>query len=120
MEFCQRIACCSATAQGRQQQLVVLGLTQFGSARHNDRGNRTQPRDNLSRLIEPPHMSITGGKIAVCVWEAWVVLDREQQLRGRQIEPPADEMRSADLDRSPADPSAWAQAQRRLDMFDRD
>jgi hypothetical protein len=65
-------------------------------------------------------MSITGGEITIWVREAWVVLDREQELWYRQIEPPTDEMGSANLDRSPADTSARAQAQRGLDMFDRD
>src|SRR5262249_24564136 len=89
-------------------------------ARHNNGGNGPQPVDDLSRLIEPPHMRVAGGENAIWPWIAWVLLDREEQLRHGLIEAPAEEMRIAYCYERRADAGAGTEAQRGLEMLDRD
>ena len=48
-----------------------------------------------------------------------MVLDREEQLRRRLIEAPAEKMRGTDYSERVADTSARAKAQRGFDMLDR-
>ena len=76
--------------------------------------------DDLSRLVEPPHMRVAGGEIAIRRRVTWIFLDREKQLRHGLIETPTEEMRAADYNELRADPGAGTEAQRGLEMLDRD
>ena len=64
-------------------------------------------------------MGIAGGEPAVWRWAAWILLDREEQLRHDLIEAPTDEMRCAYLKKRRADAGAGTEAQRGFDMLDR-
>ena len=69
------------------------GFRRIASVRYHDRGDGAQPRDDLSRVIEPSHMRVAGGEKAIRVREVRIVLDREEQLRHCLVEAPAEEMR---------------------------
>ena len=81
--------------QTGQQQLAMLGVLQKADARYHDRSNGAQLLDDLSRVVEPTHMGIAGGESAVGGRLAWIVLDREEQVRYCLFEAPAVEMRGA-------------------------
>ena len=49
------------------------------------RGDGAQAPDDVSRLFEPPHMGIAGGKGPVCRWEARIILDGEQEVWYRLV-----------------------------------
>jgi hypothetical protein len=79
-----------------------------------------QPRDDLSRVVEPAHMGVTGGEIAIRMRQARIFLDREQQFRHGLIEAPADEMRGTYYQERRADAGTGTEAQRGVDVLDRD
>ena len=83
----------SGQAQTGQIKLAVLRVSQEADIRHHDGANRTEPREDLSRLGEASHMSIAGGEIATRHREARILLDREHEIRHGLIEPPSEEMR---------------------------
>ena len=56
--------------------------------------------DDLARVVEPSHMRVAGGEKAIGYREARIVLDREEQLRHRLVEAPAEEVRGANDDRA--------------------
>src|SRR5208282_3177714 len=107
-------------AQARQVELAVLGVPVLAEVRYHERRDGAQPRDDLSRVVEPTHMGVAGGERAIRAREAGILLDREEQLRHRLIEAPAEEMGVAYLQERRADPGARTEAQRGLDMLDRD
>src|SRR6516165_722632 len=88
--------------------------------RYHDRGNGAEPLDDLSCVVEPIHMSIASGEIAVRLRVAWIPLDREEQFRHCLIEAPVGEMRGAYYGKRAADAGAGTEAQRGFDVFDRD
>jgi hypothetical protein len=96
----------------------VLGVPQMAEIRHHGGGNGTQPRDNLSCIIEPAHMRIAGGENAIWVWSARIVLDREKQFRHCLIKSPSYEMCITHYTEQRADPGAWAQAEGHFLMLD--
>ena len=98
----------------------MLGVPQEAGVRYHDRGDGAQPRDDLSRVVEPAHMRVAGGEIAIRLRVAWILLDREEQLRHCLIEAPAEEMRGAYYEERRADAGAGTEAQRGFDMLDRD
>jgi len=51
-------------AQARQQKLAVFGVPQVG-VRYHDRNNGAQLGDHFSCALEPPHLCIAGGEVAV-------------------------------------------------------
>jgi len=61
---------------------------------HRDRDRigryRAQPFDDGAGLIEPTHMRVAGRESAVRRREAWILLDRQEELRYRLVEAPAD------------------------------
>jgi hypothetical protein len=65
-------------------------------------------------------MGLAGGEYAIRHRVAWIVLDREAQLRHGLIEAPSEEMRCAYLKERRADAGAGAEAQRGFEMLDRD
>lgn len=81
--------------QAGQKKLAVLGVAQEAGVRYHDRGNGAQLFDGLSCVVDLSHMSIASSEPAIRLREAWIVLDREQQLRHRLGEAPADKMRIA-------------------------
>jgi hypothetical protein len=50
--------------KARQVKLAVLGVTQGHNAGHYVTDG-TQPRNDCASLVEPPHMGIARGEIAV-------------------------------------------------------
>src|SRR5215831_3998962 len=46
--------------------------------RYCDRGNGAQPRGYFPCVVEPTHMGIAGGEIAIRLWESGIFLDREE------------------------------------------
>ncbi|HEY8873526.1 MAG TPA: hypothetical protein VIM52_10885, partial [Stellaceae bacterium] len=62
-----------------------------------------QAPDDVSRLFEPPHMGIAGGKGPVCRWEARFLLYGEEEVWYRLVVSPAGEMRGADKREGKAD-----------------
>src|SRR5215472_8583640 len=71
-------------------------------------------------VVEPTHMGVTGGKVAIRVREARVLLDREKQFRHRLSETPTKKMRGSYYLEGRADPGARTESQRSLGMLDRD
>src|SRR6516165_741326 len=68
-------------AQTRQVELAVLGIAQVHNTRRDYiRGNREQPRHDIPRLVEPPHMGAASSEIAVGHREVRGLLDREKKL----------------------------------------
>ena len=65
-------------------------------------------------------MGIAGGENAIRDAEAWIFLDRQEQLRHRLVEAADEEMRGAYHVRRLTDAVARAEAQRGLDMLDRE
>jgi hypothetical protein len=59
----------------------MLRVPEGTGIRYHDRGDYPQPRDDLSRLIEPTHMGVARSEIAIRAREAWILLDRQEQLR---------------------------------------
>jgi hypothetical protein len=75
---------------------------------------------DLSCVVEPTHMRVAGGEKAIRVWMGGVLLDRQEQFRHGLCEAPAEKMRVAYLKERRADSRPRAEAQRGIDMFDRD
>jgi hypothetical protein len=87
--------------------------------RYYDRRNSAPPLDDRSCVVKTAHMGVAGGESAICLREARVVLDCEQQLWDGLIQSPSEEMRAAyQGERHTA--GAWAEAQRSFEMLDRD
>jgi hypothetical protein len=63
-------------------------------------------------------MGVAGGEKTIRRWEAWILLNREEQLRHRLIEAPAEEMRGAYLMERRADPGARTETPRGLEVLD--
>src|SRR5208283_6213430 len=78
------------------------------------------PRDDFSGVVEPSHMGVAGGENAIWVRKARIILDGEKEFRHCLIEAPAEEMCLAYYSERRADAGARAEAQRGLEMFDRD
>jgi len=73
----------------------VLGVPQEAGVRYHDRRNCAQPLDDFSGAVEPSHMGVAGGEIAIGPRKVRTLLDREEQLGHGLVEAPADEMRDA-------------------------
>lgn len=58
-----RLAC--RQTQTRQEKLAVLRISVRNDFRDDDRGDGTQPCDDVSRFAEPPHVCIARRKKAV-------------------------------------------------------
>ena len=80
----------------------------------------SQPLDDSACVIEPTHIGVAGGETAMRQREAWVLLDREEELRHGLTEAPAGEMRGAYYKDRRADADAGTEAQRGFGMLDRD
>ena len=65
-------------------------------------------------------MRVAGGQVATRLWVAWILLDREEQLRRCLIEAPAEETRGAYYTERHADTGARTEPQRRFFMLNRD
>jgi hypothetical protein len=50
----------SSQTQARQIKLAVLRVSKLGSRRYDNRGQRPQLGDNISRFVDPPHMREAG------------------------------------------------------------
>ena len=98
----------------------MLGVSQIAGVRYHDRGNGAQPRADLSRVVESTHLRIAGGDIAIRLWAAWILLDREEQFRHGLIKAPGQKMRGSYHVERPADAGAGTEAQRSFNMLDRD
>jgi len=98
----------------------VLALPQIPGIRYHDTGNGPQALDDLAGVFEPTHMRITGGEIAMRLWEARIVLDREEECRHCLIEAPAEEMCAAHCKKGHADGRTRAEPQRGLDVLERE
>jgi hypothetical protein len=98
----------------------VLGVSQEAGVRYHDRGDRAQPLYDFSCVVEPTHMGVAGGEIAMRLRVARILLDRKEQFRHCLIELPAEEMRGAYHTERRADPGAGTEAQRGFAMLDRD
>src|SRR5262249_18626588 len=72
-----------------------------------------------SRPAEPPHMGVASGENAIRARIARIVLDRDEQFRHRLMETPAVEMRGAYYKERRAAAGTRTEAQRGLDMLDR-
>src|SRR5271169_3057197 len=107
-------------AQARQVKLAVLGVPIEAGVRYHERRDGAQPRDDLSRVVEPTHMGVAGGERAIRAWEAGILLDREEQLRHGLLEAPTAEMRRAYCLERIADMGAGTEPQRGFEMLDRD
>ena len=98
----------------------MLGIPQVARVRYHDRGNGPQPANDCSCLVEPTHMGVASGEKTIRLWEAWILLDREEQIRHRLFEASAEETRFAHLKDRVGDADARTEAQRSLEMLDRD
>ena len=94
----------------------MLRVPKEANVGYHNRGNGPQSRDDVSGIVEPTHMGVAGGETPIRQREAWIILDREEQLRHGLTETAADEMCSTQ--RSGAD--AGTEAQRGFSMLDCD
>src|SRR4029077_18350338 len=100
--------------------LALLKISQVIGARDYEGSDGAQPGNDFPCLVEPPHLGIARGQIAVRNRIVGVFLDREQELRQCLIETPAEKMRGTDRADSHSDPSPWAKPYRGFEMLDRD
>ena len=78
---------------------LIIGVAVGGGAPDYNRGHGTQPCGHLSRFVEPTHMGVAGGEIAMCLGEARIVPRRYEQHRQRFVKPdPVGRQRSAGPD----------------------
>jgi hypothetical protein len=70
----------------------VLRVPQEANVGYHNRGNGPQSRNDLSGVIEPTHVGVAGGETPICQRKAWIILDREEQLRHGLTETAAGEM----------------------------
>ena len=98
----------------------MLRVPVRNDARQDDRGDRLQSPESLSRVIEPAHMHVAGGEMAIWERHARILLDREEQFRDCLFEAPAEEMRGAHCNERRADARVRAEAQRSFGMLYRD
>jgi hypothetical protein len=89
----------------------VLRVPQVAGVPDHDRGNSPQPCDDLPSVVEPTHMGIAGGEIAIWVRVARILLDRQEKYRHRLIEAPSQEMCGAYYHERSADTGARAETQ---------
>ena len=73
----------------------MLGVSQEAGIRYHDRGYRAQILYDFSCVVEPTHMGVASGEIAMRLRVARILLDRKEQFRRGLIELPAEEMRGA-------------------------
>jgi hypothetical protein len=66
----------------------MLGVPQEADVRDDGRSDGAQPRDDLSSVIHATHMGAAGGEVAMRVWVARILLNREEQPWHCFIEPP--------------------------------
>src|SRR5689334_11484943 len=92
----------------------------LAGVRYHDGGNGLQARDDLSCIVEPTHMRVAGGEKAVWLRAAWILLDREEQLRHGLIEASAVQMCRAYCGHRRTDPGTGTETQRGFDMGNRD
>jgi hypothetical protein len=85
----------SPAAKRRPEELAVLRVPEEAGVRYHDGGEGVRLRDNLSCVVEPAHMRVAGGEIAIRHRVARMFLDREEQLWHRLIEAPSVERRGA-------------------------
>src|SRR5712691_3147033 len=102
-------------AQTGQVKFAVLSVPQdagvpYHGGYHGGR-NGPKPLDDLSCVVEPAHMRVAGGENAIRLWEAWILLDREEQFWYRLIIAPTEEMRGAYRNERWADSGTRAEAQ---------
>ena len=71
----------------------MLGVPQEAGVRYHNWGNRPQPLYDRLCVVEPTHMGVAGGEHAIRRREAWILLDRKEQIRQGLIKAPAGEMR---------------------------
>jgi len=108
-------------AQARHQQLSVFRVAERRDARHDSRCDGPQSLDDLSRVVKPAHMRITGRENAVGHRPARCFFQHHQQLCCRVVKTPIKEVGDTDHDETPPSKRiSRAEAQGRLGMFDRD
>ena len=57
----------SGQPQAREEKRAVLRVSVWGKSRHHNGRDHPRPVNDLSRLVEPPHLRVTGGKCAIRV-----------------------------------------------------
>ena len=65
-------------------------------------------------------MGIAGGEKLLRRGEAWILLNRDEQLRHGLFEALSEEMRGAYCEERQADTVTWTEAKRSFNMLDRD
>jgi len=98
----------------------VLRVPQEANVGYHNRGNGPQSRNDLSGVVEPTHMGVAGGEAPICQRKAWIILDREEQLRHGLTETAAGEMCSTYYKKQGAGADAGTEAQRGFSMLDCD
>jgi hypothetical protein len=96
----------------------VLRVPKEANVGQDNRGNGPQSRNDLSGVVEPTHLRVAGGEIAIRHRKTWILLDRQKQLRRCLIEPSIEKMREAYYNKRRFDADARAEAQRGLGMLD--
>ena len=84
-----------------------------------ERRDGAEPSDDLLGVIEPAHVGIRGGEIAIRHGVALVLLDREDEIGHGLIEAPTEEMRHPYEAPPMAELHAGAQELSYLQMLDR-
>jgi len=74
--------------QAGQVELAVLGIPQEADTRHHGRSDCPQPSNDLSSIIHATHVGVAGGEMAMHVWVAGILLNRDEQPRHCLLEPP--------------------------------
>src|SRR6516164_10625800 len=89
-----RLARCQA--QTRQEELPVLKPAEGYLARFDLGGKRPQLGDYFVRLVQPTHMSVTGGQSAIGPRPCGSCLNRPWHQPCRLVEAPQEKMRDAE------------------------
>src|SRR4051812_24340694 len=97
----------------------MIGGPQVSGVRYHNGSNGAQSSNNLSSFVQPSQMCVAGGKKPIRVWMMRIVLNGHEQSWYRLFKAPADEMRDAEQMERRANASAWAEAQRRFEVFNR-
>ena len=98
----------------------MFGVSQVAGVGYHDRGDRPQPRDDLSRIVKLPHMRVAGGEITIRLEKLGYSWIARSSFGTASVEASSKEMRTAYYAERCADRGAGTEAQRSFDMLDRD
>lgn len=98
----------------------MLGVAKGQIAGDDQRADHMQPGDGRTRFVELPQMGVAGREEAVWQGKAWIVLNGQEQRCRRLVKPAIEEIGLSHRDQWGTHTLARAQAQRGLEVLDRE